>query len=226
MALDPFLLTLLLSIVALSFVVFLFVPSFTEILRPKDRKPRKILKAPLRKMMRHELKSVINEKSDLVSDSIASKNLEGFLKEKNVKFHTIGNSTVRILGNIAFPPNFQVWDNIVVEGSLTAGDYCIFHGSVKAKGDIIIGNWVVLNGNLISKGNIDVKDEVVISGLIHSEGSVRLGENVFIGLSVVADGDVEIHENSEVKKNILTYGIIRVLKYPRLDLPSALDDIG
>ena len=226
MTLDPFLLTSLLLIVALSFVVFLFLPSLTEILRPKDREPRKILKKPLRKMMRHELKSAIYEKSDSVNGSIASKNLQDFLKEKDVKFHTIGNNTVRILGNVVFPPDFQVWNNIVAEGSLTAGDYCVFHGSVKAKGNIIIGNWVVLNGNLISKGNVDVKDEAVIGGLVHSEGSVRLGGKVFIGLSVVADGDVELYENSEVKKNILTQGVIRVLKYPKLDFSSALDDIG
>jgi len=42
---------------------------------------------------------------------------------------------------------------------------------------------------------------------------------------VVAEGDVERYENSEVKKNILTHGVIKVLKYPKLDLPSTLEDI-
>ena len=79
---------------------------------------------------------------------------------------------------------------------------------------------------MISKGNIDIKDETVVDGLVHSAGSVRLGEKVFIGLSVVGDGDVELYENSEVKKNILTHSVIKVLKYPRLDLSSALEDIG
>jgi predicted acyltransferase (DUF342 family) len=176
--------------------------------------------------MRREPKSAIYQKADLVNDAIASKNLQDFLTEMGVKFRTIGNHAIRILGNIVFPPDFQVCDNIVVEGSLTVGDHCVFHGSVKARGNVIIGNWVVLKGNLISKGNINIKDEAVIGGLVHSEGSVKLGGKVFIGLSVVADGDVELYENSEVKKNILTQGVIRVLKYPKLDFSSALDDIG
>jgi len=177
-------------------------------------------------MLRHELESATYQKPDSVNDAIASKNLQDFLKEIGVKFHAIGNNTVRILGDVVFPPDFQVWNNIVVEGSLTVGDHCVFHGSVKAKGNATIGNRVVLNGNLISKGNVDIKDEAVIGGLVHSEGSVTLGEKVFVGLSVVADGDVELYENSEVKKNILTQGVIRVLKYPKLDLSSALDNIG
>jgi len=177
-------------------------------------------------MMRYELKSTISQKPDSINDANASKNLQEFLKEARVKFHVVGNATIRIFGSVVLPPNFQVWDNMVVEGSLTAGDHCVFHGSVKVKGNVIIGNWVVLNGNLISKGNVNINDEAVIGGLVHSEGSVSLGEKVFIGLSVVADGDVELYENSEVKKNILTQGVIRVLKYPKLDLSSALDDIG
>mgnify|MGYP001599583866 CR=1 FL=1 len=127
---------------------------------------------------------------------------------------------------LVFPPNFEISDNIVVDGTLPVGEHCVFYGSAKAKGNVINnGNCVVLMGNVISKGNIDIKDETVVGGLVHSEGSVRLGEKVFIGLSVVADGDVELYENSEVKKNILTHGVIKVLKYPRLDLPS-LEDIG
>ena len=50
------------------------------------------------------------------------------------------------------------------------------------------------------------------------------------GIHIVEDqarrARLELHENGEVKKNILTYGVIRVLKCPKLDFPSALDDIG
>lgn len=226
MALDAFHLMLLLLIGASGFAVFLLLPSIIEILHPRDRGPRKILKKPLLNIMKRELKSTIFQNPESIDDVIALNSLQDFLKEIDVKFHIIGNDTIRILSNIVFPANFQAWDNMVVEGDLTIGDHCVFHGSVKAKGNVIVGNRVVLDGNLISKGNVDIKDEAVISGLVHSEGLVRIGEEVFIGLSVVTDGDVELHENSEVRKSILGQGVIRVLKHPKLDLSPALDDIG
>ena len=226
MVLDAFLLIFLLLIAALGFVAFLFLPSIIEIMKPHDRGPRKILRTPLQKTMRSSFRSTLPSKSDPDDNAGASKGLQDFLKETGVKFRRSGNNTVRIFNDVVFPPNFEILDNIVVDGTLTVGERCVFFGSAKAKGNVILGNCVVLMGNVISKGNIDIEDETVVGGLVHSEGSVRLGEKVFVGLSVVADGDVELYENSEVKKNILTHGVIKVLKYPRWDLPSALEDIG
>jgi len=224
--LDPFLLMLLLVVAALGFVTFLFLPSIIEILKPRDRGPRRILRTPLQKIMRKSGKSAFTAKSDSVDNSGASKDLGDVLEEAGVKMRRIGNDTVRILGDVVFPAGLQVSDNIVVDGALTVGNKCAFQGSVKARGNVLIGNGVVLRGNLVSKGNVDIQDEAVIGGSVHAEGSVRLGEKVFIGLSVVADGDVELYENSEVEKNILTNGVIKVLKYPQVDLPSTIEDIG
>jgi len=226
MFLDPFLLTLLLSIAALGFIAFLFLPSIIEMIKPRDKGPRRILRTPLQRIMRHGSISASTLKPYSVDNSSTSKDLQDVLKEAGVKTSCIGMDTLRILGDVAFPPNLQISDNIVVEGALNVGDGCVFDGSVKAKGNVSIGNRVVVRGNLVSKGNVDIKDEAVIGGSVHSEGSVRLGEKVFVGLSVVADGDVELYENSEVEKNILAHGVIKVLRYPKLDFPSTVEDIG
>jgi len=226
MNLDPFLLMLLLLIAALGFIAFLFLPAFIEIIKPRDKGPRRMLRTPLQRIMRHGSKLAFAPKSDPMGNSSASKDLQDVLKEAGVKTIRIGKDTIRIFGDVTFPPNLQISDNIVVEGALTVGDGCVFHGSAKAKGNVLVGNSVVMRGNMVSWGNVNIQDEAVISGSVHAEGSVRLGEKVFIGLSVVADGDVELFENSEVKKNILSHGVIRVLKYPKLDFPSTLEDIG
>ncbi len=151
---------------------------------------------------------------------------KGFLKDGGVRHRYIGDNTVRIFTDVVFPRGSVVSENIVVEGALTAGDECVFHGSVKARRNVSIGCGVVIKGNLISEGDVHVRDESVIAGLVHAERSVRLGEKVYVGLSVVANGDVELYENSEVKKNILSYGVIKTLKNPVLDFPPTVEDIG
>jgi predicted acyltransferase (DUF342 family) len=148
------------------------------------------------------------------------------LNETGVKSIRIGKDTVRIFGDFVFPPRSEVQDNVVIEGAVKIGDHCVFHQSVKAKGNASVGNLVVIKGNLVSNGDVKLLDEVVIGGSLHSDGSVTIGEKVFVSLSVVAIGDVELYQNSEVKNNILTRGAIKVLRPPKVDLPSSLDEIG
>ncbi len=225
-ALDPYLLILLLFAGAFSFIAFLILPSVIEILRPRLREPRRIMRLPLQKIVRRKSKSPFVSSTESVANANASKNLQDFLKEGGVRHRYIGDNTVRIFTDVVFPCGSVVSENIVVEGALTAGDECVFHGSVKARRNVLIGCGVVIKGNLISEGDVDVRDESVIAGLVHAEGSVRLGEKVYVGLSVVANGDVELYENSEVKKNILSYGVIKTLKNPVLDFPPTVEDIG
>lgn len=226
MVIDPYLLILLMLSADFAFVISVFLPPTVEIIRPKLRQPRRILKMPLQKKMRRGSKIIFSSNSSSVDNAEASKNLRDLLDKAGVRWHCIGNNTVRIFGDFVFPPKFEVLENIVVLGALTVGDECVFHGSVKAKKDALIGCSVVIKGNLISEGSVNMRDDSVVAGLVHSEGSVRLGEKVFIGLSVVASGDVELYKDSEVKKNILTRGSIRTLKNPEVGLSKTLDDIG
>lgn len=226
MTLDPYLLILLMLSATFGFVAFLFLPSTFEIVRPKLREPRRILRMPLQKRMRRRSKIVFSSDPSVVDKAGDSKSLQDLLDKTGVKWHRIGNNTVRIFGDLVLPPKFQVFENIVVLGALSAGDECVFHGSVKAKRDMLLGCRVVVKGNLISEGDVSVKDDSVVAGLVHSEGSVSLGERVFVGLSVVANGDVELYEDSEVKGGILTRGVTKFLKNPELDFSNDLDNIG
>jgi len=226
MPLDPLLLALLLLLAAIGFVVFLFLPPIIELVKPRDSGPRKMSRTPMQKTIRNESASRSTPRHDSADNSVALNNLQDVLKRMGVATQRIGNDILRIFGDLTLPAHLEVADNIVVEGSLTVKDGCVFHGNVKAKRDIVIGNSVVMKGNLVSNGNVEIKDESVVGCSVHADGSVRLGEKVYIGLSVVAGGDVELYENSEVKKNILTQGVIKVLKHPRLNFPSCIDDIG
>lgn len=209
-----------------AFVALVFLAPILEILRPKDKGPRKILKKPLRRLIWSRTLTAFNSEASHAQNACASGDLVDVCMKAGVEVRRMGNDTVRFLGDVIIPPRLVVYDNIVVEGVLTIGDDCVLHRSAKAYGNIRVGNGVVINGNLVSKLNVEMMDNVVVAGSLHAEGSVRLGERVFVGSAVVAGADVELYENSEVKKNILTNGVIRVLRCPRVDLPSTLPDIG
>jgi NDP-sugar pyrophosphorylase family protein len=226
MILDPLLLIILLLIAALGFAASVFSPFLIELKRPRDKGPRRILKTPLERRIRSIGKMPAIAVSGEVEYSGCGDDLQEVLDRADLKAVRIGKDTLRILGDISFPPHLKVSDNIVVEGSLKVGDDCVFHRSLKARGSVLIGNRVVIKGNLLSEENVTVLDDVVIGGSVHSEGSVTMGEKVYVSLSVVAIGDVTLFENSEIKNNILTRGAIKVLKYPKLDLPSSIDEIG
>lgn len=220
MSLDSFLLMLLMVILSLGGVILLFLPSIIEIRKPRDKGPRKILRKPLRESLRCTPLILTSQQ-----DSTYSRSFSQVVLKTGVRAQRIGNNTIRIFGDVTLPPKHEFSDNVVVHGALTVGDYCVFHGSIKAEGNVSIGNCVVISGNLVSKLNVEIMDDAIVAGSLHADGSVRLGERVFVGSAVVAGADVELYENSEVKRNILTNGVIRMLRSPRVDWSSALEDI-
>ncbi len=225
MFLEPFLLMLLMLILSLGSVALLFLPAIIEIKKPRDNGPRRILRKPLQETLRKSTLISTSKPSSASNQSASSSSLD-IVKKEGVKIQRIGKNTVRISGDIAFPPKLEFSNNIVVQGALAVGDHCVFHGSVKAEGNVSIGNYVVVKGNLVSKGNVDILEGAIIAGSVHAEGSVKLGEEVFVGVSVIAEGDVELFYNSEVNRHIFTRGVIRGLRFPKLDLLSSLHDIG
>ena len=226
MILDPILLITLLLIGTLVFAVSIFSPFLIELKRPRDKGPRRIFRTPLDVRIRSMGKMPATAKSDEAVVFDGGEDLEEALIKAGVKVIRISKDTLRILGDISFPPPLEVSDNIVVEGTLRVGDNCVFHRSVKARNNVFIGNRVVIKGNLLSEQNVTLLDEVVIGGSVHSEGSVTIGEKAYVSLSVVAVGNVTLFENSEVKNNIITRGAIKVLRHPKVDLPSSIDEIG
>lgn len=150
------------------------------------------------------------------------------LERLGVKVRRLSGDFVRLLGDLQLPDDFEMEENVVVEGCLTVGDRCHFRRSLKVLGDVTIGCGVVIDENLVVEGNANIQDEAVIGGSVDARGDVRLGDRVFVGGSVVSGGDVELFENCEVVGGVLAgRGAVRVfLKVPRLEFPSEIVDVG
>lgn len=219
MYVNPLSLWFLLAATASGFAIFTFIPSVLEVLIPKDKGPRRILRKPLHQRIRNS--SMSNAESRRNGGTGISKDLEATLRDAGVKSQPIGRDTIRILGNIVFKSGVEVFENIIVNGSLSAGDHCLFHGSIKSYGDMSIGKSVIVEGHLLSERDIAIENEAVVVGSVHAKGSVRIGEKVYISLVVVAEGDVEMFKNSEVK-SVLTRGLTKVKPSPELDMPSSM----
>lgn len=149
------------------------------------------------------------------------------LEKLGVKVRRLSGDFVRLLGDLSLLDGFEFEENVVVEGCLRVGDRCHFGKSLKVLGDVTVGCGVVIDENLVVEGNVNVLDDAVISGSVDAGGNVRLGEKVFVGGSVVAGGDVELFENCEVVGSVFPgKGALKVLKVPRIEFPSAIEDVG
>jgi len=193
---DGLVLLLGLLFVLAGFIFVLFVPSLLEIRKPRDKGPRKVKDATLERL--------------------------------GVKVRMLNEDFVRLLGDLSLPDGFEFEENVVVEGCLRVGDRCHFGKSVKVLGDVTVGCGVVIDENLVVKGKINVLDEAVIGGSVDAGGGVRLGEKVFVGGAVASGGDIELFENCEVVGGVMAgeRGTVRVLKVPRIEFPSAIEDVG
>lgn len=136
---------------------------------------------------------------------------ESTMEFNRKKVLKLGVDTIRIKGDVEFPPDIEAKENIVVEGSLVIGDRCHFNGSVKALGDAEIGSKVVIEGSLISGGVVKLGKNTRIKGSVDARGSVHLDEDSFVGLSLTSGGDVEMYKGARVFKNIFSQGHVHVL---------------
>jgi len=192
---DALVLLLVLLFLLVGFVFVLFVPSLWEIRKPRDKGPRRVRDATLKRL--------------------------------GVKVRRLNGDFVRLLGDVCLPDCYEFDENVVVEGCLTVGDRCHFGRSLKVLGDVTVGCGVVVDENLMVEGDLNILDEVVVGGSVDARGDVRLGEKVFVGGSVVSGGDVELFENCEVVGGVFPgRGVVRVLRVPKLEFPSAVEDVG
>jgi len=193
---DALVLLLGLLFVLAGFIFVLFVPSLWEIRKPRDKGPRKVKDATLERL--------------------------------GVKVRRLNENFVRLLGDLSLPDGFEFEENVVVEGYLRVGDRCHFSKSLKVLGDLVVGCGVVIDENLVVEGKVNVLDDGVIGGSIDARGDVRLGEKVFVGGAVVSGSDIELFENCTVVGAVLAgeRGNVRVLKMPRVEFPSAIEDVG
>jgi len=200
---------LILLILALcGFTAFLFLPSILELKRPRNHGPRRILESV--EEMKTQIKSSI-ELSELltpVKDYIPESLQRILVSLNGKKISRIGADTIKIVGDVEFPSGIETLENIMVEGFLTIGDECHFHGSVQASEDVTIGCNVTVEKNLVSGKNVVVDRNTVINGSLNAKGSVSLGPNALVGLSLFSGGNVELSQGAKVAKNITSSGFI------------------
>ncbi len=196
---------IILLILALGgFTIFLFLPAILELKRPRNHGPRRILKGTGETalgspglMLPFFVKEYIPEglQRTLVN-----------LNEK--KISKIDTDTIKIFGDVEFPSEIEMLENIVVEGRLTIGDDCCFHGSVQASEDVKIGCNVIMEKDLVAGKDIIIDKNTVINGSVNAKGSVHLGPNALVRLSLFSGGNVELGEGAKVVKNIISGGFI------------------
>lgn len=201
---------LILLILALcGFTVFLFLPSILELKQPRNHGPRRILKSS-------------NEGGTYTKvDSAKLLGLPLFVKEyipeslqrtlvslDGKKISKIGTDIVEIVGDVEFPSEIEILENIVVEGRLMIGDNCRFYGSVQASEDVKIGCNVIVEKDLVSGKDVVIDRNTVINGSLNAKGSVHLGQNVLVGVSLFSGGSVELGQGAKVAKKIISNGFI------------------
>jgi len=149
------------------------------------------------------------------------------LEKLGVKVRRLSGDFIRLLGDLTLPDDLNFEENMVIEGCLRVGNRCHFGKSLKVLGDVTIGFGVVIDENLLVDGDVNVMDDAVIGGSVDASSNVRLGEKVYVGGAVAAGGYIELFENCEVVGGCFpSKGAVKVLKVPRIEFPSAIEDVG
>jgi len=204
-------LTPLLVFVLCAFIFVLFLPALLELRKPKDAGPRKIVGVAMERIPRRTPESGKPPKlSQGVREYVPGSLMQALnnLDEKEISKPRA--DTIRLVGEVEFPSDVEIRENLIVDGALRIGDGCRFRRSVKVSKDVQIGSEVTIEGNLVAGGSVRLGDGSVVNGLVDSGGSVVLGLGVSVGLSLSSLGDVELHENAKVEKGIVSRGRILV----------------
>jgi len=202
-------LPILLTLALCGFIVLLFLPSILELKRPKNHGPRRILEGSEEGSAQIKVDSAELLGLPTFVKEYIPENLQRTLVGLNgKKISKIGTDTIKIIGDVEFPSEIEVLENIVVEGCLTIGDECHFHGSVQASEDVTIACNVIVEKDLVSGKDVSMDRNTVINGSVNARGSVHLGQNTFVGLSLTSGGNVEMCEGARVVKSIFSEGFV------------------
>ena len=200
-------LLILLILALLGFTVFLFLPSILELKRPRNHGPRRILESGEETRTQRLDSAELSELPLFVKEYIPESLQQIIVSLNGKKISKIGTDTIKIVGDVEFPSEIEILENIVVEGRLTIGDKCRFRGNVQASEEVKIGRNVALEKNLVSEKDVSIDRDTVINGSLNAKGSVYLGPNALVELSLFSGGRVELGQGAKVVKNIISSGL-------------------
>lgn len=207
---------LILLIIALcGFTAFLFLPAILELKRPRNHGPRRILKSSVRRVDETAMGSLELKLPFLVKEYIPESLQRTLVILNGKKISKIDTDTIKIIGDVKFPSEIEIVENIVIEGRLTIEDKCRFHGSVQASEDVKIGCNVIVEKDIVSGKDVNIDRNTVINGSLNAKGSVYLGPNALVRLSLFSGGNVELGEGAKVAKNITSSGFIVSHEIPK-----------
>jgi len=182
--------------VLVGFVFALFVPSFWEIRKPKDKGPRRVMDETLERLgvkVRRLSGDFVRLKGDLTLP-------DGFEFEENVVVEgclRVGDRchfgrSLKVLGDVAVGCGVVIDENLVVEGNVNVLDEVVIGGSIHAGGDVRLGEKVHVGGSVVSGGSIELFENCEVVG------GVLAGEQ----------------------------GAVRVMKVPKIEFPVGIEDVG
>ena len=191
------------------FTIFLFLPAILELKRPKNHGPRRILEKNGKRKTQIRVDPVEPFELPVFAKEYIPESLQRTLMSLNdKKISKMSTDTVKIVGDVEFPSEIEILENIMVEGRLTIGDECHFHGNIQASEDVKIGCNVIVERDLVSRKDVIINRNTVVKGSLNAKGSVHLGPNALVRMSLFSGGDVKLDQGARVAKNITSSGFI------------------
>lgn len=193
---DAFVLLLTLLLVFVGFMFVLFVPSFLEVRKPKDKGPRRVRDSTLERLgvkVQRLSDNGIRLRGDLRLPA-------GFEFEENVIVEgaaTIGarchfGKGLKIQGDATVGNGVVIDENLIADGNVNVLDEAIIGGSISAGGKVKLGEKVHVGGALVAGDDIELFENCeVMNGILCGKG-----------------------------------GAVKVLRVPSVEFPLSLEDVG
>jgi len=193
---DAVVLLLILLLVFVGFVFILFVPSFLEVRKPKDKGPRRVRDSTLERLgvkVQRLSDNGLRLRGDLKLPS-------GFEFEENVIVEgsaTIGarchfGKGLKIQGDVTVGNGVVIDENLIVDGDVNVLDEALIGESISAGGKVKLGEKVHVGGSLVAGGDVELFENCeVVNGILCGKG-----------------------------------GAVKVLRVPSVEFPSSIEDVG
>ena len=193
---DAFVLLLTLLLVFVGFVFVLFVPSFLEVRKPKDKGPRRVRDSTLDRL---------GVKVQRLSDN--GLRLRGDLKlPSGLEFE----ENVIVEGSATISARCHFGKGLKIQGDVTVGNGVVIDENLIVDGDVNVLDEAIIGGSISAAGKVKLGEKVYVGGSVVSDGNVELFENSEVVGGILSG----------------KYGTIKVKKVLGVEFPASIDDVG
>jgi cytoskeletal protein CcmA (bactofilin family) len=168
-------------------LVIPFIPAILEILKRKDKGPKKIPE-----------QTTYEEKPNLEKLNVSR--LERARVTARVKKP---GEIMRVMGDVSIPAGTEIDNHLVVQGNLKIGMKSHVYGSVKAFGDVEIGESSIVEGHVLSEGTVIIRRDCIVKGVVDSLKDIILEENAIVE-AISTERTVKVGPNAKINRRILS----------------------